>query len=196
MPGVTRHVRLVPLLPTDPTGYAIRELRLDDAAAVAAAYDRNRAHLDRWDPARPPEYYTTEGQQEALARQLSLVEGGLLATWVITHGDDVVGRVSINNIVRGVLQSGSVGYWVDQQHTRRGLASAAVGHACERALAMGLHRLDAGTMIANVASQKVLLRAGFEHYGTAPRFLFIAGDWQDHHLYQRVLHDDPLPVHG
>jgi ribosomal-protein-alanine N-acetyltransferase len=179
-----------------PDGYAIRELRVDDAAALAAAYDRNRAHLDPWDPLRPPDYYTTEGQQEALARQLSLVEGGLLAAWVITHGDVVVGRVNITNIVRGVLQSGSVGYWVDRKHTRRGLASAAVEHACAQALAMGLHRLDAGTMIANVASQQVLLRAGFEHYGTAPRFLFIAGDWQDHHLYQRLLHDDPLPVHG
>jgi ribosomal-protein-alanine N-acetyltransferase len=179
-----------------PDGYAVRELRLDDAAALAAAYHRNRAHLDPWDPVRPPAYYTTEGQQEALARQLSLVEGGLLATWVLTRGGDVVGRVNINNIVRGVLQSGSVGYWVDREHTRRGLASAAVEHACAQALAMGLHRLDAGTMIANVASQQVLLRAGFEHYGTAPRFLFIAGDWQDHHLYQRLLHDDPLPLHG
>jgi [ribosomal protein S5]-alanine N-acetyltransferase len=28
----------------------------------------------------------------------------------------------------------------------------------------------------------------------APRFLFIAGGWQDHNLYQRILHDEPLPV--
>ena len=178
-----------------PPGYAIRELRIDDAAALAAAYDRNRAHLDRWDPLRPADYYTVDGQREALARQLSLVEGGLMAAWVVIHGDDlVVGRVNLNNIVRGVLQSGSVGYWVDQEHTRRGLASAAVEHACRQALVMGMHRVDAGTMIANVASQQVLLRAGFEQYGTARRFLFIAGDWQDHHLYQRLLHDEPLPV--
>jgi ribosomal-protein-alanine N-acetyltransferase len=38
----------------------------------------------------------------------------------------------------------------------------------------------------------VLLRAGFEKYGMAAKFLFIAGDWQDHNLYQRILHDNPL----
>jgi ribosomal-protein-alanine N-acetyltransferase len=27
----------------------------------------------------------------------------------------------------------------------------------------------------------------------APKFLFINGAWQDHRLFQRILHDDPLP---
>ncbi len=175
-------------------GYDVRPLRIEDAAAMAAAYARNRDHLARWDPARPDSFFTVEGQEDALARQLSLVEGGLLASWVLTDGEDIVGRVSLNNIVRGVLQSAAAGYWIDQGHLRRGLASAGVEHACSEALAMGLHRVEAGTMVANEASQGVLLRAGFEHYGTAPRFLFIAGDWQDHHLYQRILHDQPLPL--
>jgi ribosomal-protein-alanine N-acetyltransferase len=177
-----------------PDGYSLRALRIEDAAALAAAYTRNRAHLEPWDPARPAAFYTVDGQREALARQLSLVEGGLMGAWLLTHGDEVVGRVNLNNIVRGVLHSGAVGYWVDRDHLRRGLASAAVEHACAEARAAGLHRVEAGTMIANVASQKVLLRAGFEQYGTAAKFLFIAGAWQDHHLYQRILHDDPLPV--
>lgn len=175
-----------------PDGYAARPLALSDAAALAAAYDRNREHLAPWDPVRPSDFYTVEGQQQAVARQLSLVEGGLLATWVLEHGGDVVGRVSLNNIVRGVLSSASVGYWVDARHTRRGLASALVEHACVEALAMGLHRVEAGTLLHNVGSQKVLLRAGFTQYGMAPKFLFIAGAWQDHKLYQRILHDNPL----
>lgn len=175
-----------------PDGYAVRPLEHSDAEALAAAYDRNREHLAPWDPVRPSEFYTVEGQQEAVARQLSLVEGGLLATWVLQHDGDVAGRVSLNNIVRGVLASASVGYWVDERHTRRGLASALVEHACAEALTMGLHRVDAGTMVHNVASQRVLLRAGFSQYGMAPKFLFIAGAWQDHNLYQRILHDRPL----
>lgn len=196
---MTRHARFdaatEPTLPTLPTGYAVRELRIEDAAALADAYDRNRDHLEPWDPTRPPGYYTEEGQQEAIARQLSLVEGGLMAAWVLeTEEGRIVGRVNLNNIVRGVLQSGAVGYWVDAEHTRRGLATAAVEHACTQALRMGLHRVEAGTLVHNVASQQVLLRAGFTHYGTAPKFLFIAGAWQDHHLYQRILHDDPLPA--
>ena len=175
-----------------PDGYSVRPLALSHAAALAAAYDRNREHLAPWDPVRPTDFYTVDGQEEAVARQLSLVEGGLLATWVLGHDGEVVGRVSLNNIVRGVLASGTVGYWVDHRHTRRGLASALVEHACAEALAMGLHRVEAGTMLHNVASQKVLLRAGFTQYGMAAKLLFIAGDWQDHNLYQRILHDNPL----
>ena len=175
-----------------PDGYTVRPLEHSDAEALAAAYDRNRAHLDPWDPVRPSHFYTVEGQQEAVARQLSLVEGGLLATWVLVHDVEVVGRVSLNNLVRGVLASATVGYWVDHRHTRRGLASALVEHACADALRMGLHRVESGTMLHNVASQRVLLRAGFSQYGMAPKFLFIAGAWQDHRLYQRILHDSPL----
>jgi ribosomal-protein-alanine N-acetyltransferase len=35
----------------------------------------------------------------------------------------------------------------------------------------------------------VLTRAGFERIGVAPSYLHIAGRWQDHVLFQRILHD-------
>jgi ribosomal-protein-alanine N-acetyltransferase len=175
-----------------PDGYTIRPVVAEDAEAMAAAYSRNREHLAPWDPVRPDEFFTVDGQRDVLASQLSLVHGGLLATWAVEYDGSIVGRVSLNNVVRGVLSSATVGYWVDHAHLRRGLASALVEHACAEALALGLHRVEAGTMLGNVASQKVLLRAGFEQYGMAPKFLFIAGAWQDHKLYQRILHDNPL----
>jgi ribosomal-protein-alanine N-acetyltransferase len=81
---------------------------------------------------------------------------------------------------------------VDAAHLGRGLASGAVEFACAQAWGRGLHRVEAGTLVHNTASQRVLEVAGFEYYGTARKFLFIAGAWQDHRLYQRILHDDPL----
>ncbi|HOA88026.1 MAG TPA: hypothetical protein PKG79_01500 [Propioniciclava tarda] len=56
--------------------------------------------------------------------------------------------------------------------------------------ALRLHRLEAGTLVHNVASQKALLANGFERYGLAPKLVKIAGVWQDHVLYQ-ALTDDP-----
>ncbi len=180
------------MTPTLPPGYEIRPVVTDDAAAVAAAYDRNRAHLAPWDPVRSASFYTATGQEVVLAQQLSLMDAGLGGSWVITHADQVVGRVNLNNLVMGVLRSASLGYWVDHAHTRRGLAAAGVGHAVAAAVDLGLHRVEAGTMLHNEASQRVLRSAGFEHYGTAASFLFVAGAWQDHHLFQRILHDRPL----
>jgi ribosomal-protein-alanine N-acetyltransferase len=45
----------------------------------------------------------------------------------------------------------------------------------------------AGTIsLANVASQRVLEKNGFERIGVARRYLHIAGAWRDHVLFQRV----------
>jgi [ribosomal protein S5]-alanine N-acetyltransferase len=175
-----------------PEGYDIRELAGDDAPALAAAYRRNRDHLAPWDPRREESFFTDEGQASTVAAQLESASRGQLIAWVLTYDDAIVGRVNLNNIVLGVLRSGSLGYWVDAGHQRRGLATGAVEFACAQAQGRGLHRVDAGTLLHNVASQRVLERCGFEPYGLAPKFLFIAGDWQDHKLYQRILHDNPL----
>ena len=175
-----------------PDGYEVQELATDHAPALAAAYDRNREHLAPWDPVRPPAFFTPTGQTADVVARLDVVRRGLGASWVLLHGDDLVGRVNLNNIVRGVFQSSSVGYWVDRDHVGRGLATGAVGHAVDRADTLGLHRLEAGTLLANLASQAVLRRSGFEEYGRAPSYLFIAGEWQDHVLFQRILHDRPV----
>jgi ribosomal-protein-alanine N-acetyltransferase len=50
-----------------------------------------------------------------------------------------------------------------------------------------LHRLQAGTLVDNVASQRVLEKNGFELIGLARRYLQIAGGWRDHLLYQRTV---------
>ncbi|VXB31910.1 hypothetical protein ARTHRO9AX_150184 [Arthrobacter sp. 9AX] len=53
---------------------------------------------------------------------------------------------------------------------------------------LGLHRIQAATLVHNAASQKILQRIGFGKIGMAPAYLKIAGSWQDHNLYQRLLY--------
>jgi ribosomal-protein-alanine N-acetyltransferase len=173
-------------------GYEIRPLAAGDGPALAAAYRRNRDHLAPWDPARPEVFYTDEGQSVEVADRLRVVSEGHGASWVLVRGAEVVGRVNLNNVIRGVLQSASVGYWVGAEHTGRGLATAMVEEALGAAADLGLHRVEAGTLLSNEPSQRVLLKAGFERIGVARSFLYIAGAWQDHVLFQRILHDEPL----
>ena len=52
-----------------------------------------------------------------------------------------------------------------------------------------LHRLEAATLVDNVASQRVLEKNRFRHIGLAPRYLQIAGAWRDHLLFQRTVED-------
>jgi ribosomal-protein-alanine N-acetyltransferase len=53
-------------------------------------------------------------------------------------------------------------------------------------IGLRLHRAEAGTLVHNIGSQRVLERNGFARYGLAPKYLRIAGRWQDHVLFQRI----------
>jgi ribosomal-protein-alanine N-acetyltransferase len=162
----------------------------DDIPAVAALLAANREFIAPWDPVRPDEYYTETGQATVLGTALEAYERGAAYPCVILDDDRIAGRINLNTVVRGPFQSASVGYWVDSARTGRGVATAAVAHLARVAFDdLGLHRLEAGTLLHNVASQRVLARNGFARFGLAPRYLKIAGEWQDHLLFQ-LLSDD------
>jgi ribosomal-protein-alanine N-acetyltransferase len=174
-----------------PDGYAIRAVDEADAPSLAAAYRRNRDHLAPWEPVRDESFYSEDGQASAIRGTLEAAAAGTQDAWLIMSGADIVGRVTLSNIVRGMFLSANIGYWTDHAHTGRGLATAAVGFAVRRADELGLHRVEAGTLSINPASQRVLLRCGFERVGLARDYLCIAGRWQDHEIFQRILNDRP-----
>lgn len=168
-------------------GSVTRLITLDDAPALARLAQQNRDFLAPWEPLRSETWFTEEGQRADVEVALERCELDTGVPLVITDADEVVGRMTISGIVRGALQSCSVGYWVDEAHTGRGLATAALGEALALAFEhLGLHRVQAETLIDNVASQKVLLRNGFVRYGMAPRYLNIAGRWQDCLMFQSL----------
>lgn len=68
----------------------------------------------------------------------------------------------------------------------RGVTVAHVVLDEDRIIELGLHRIEAGTLPRNVASQRVLERNGFERFGLARRYLQIAGRWRDHVLFQKI----------
>ncbi|MGW2177906.1 GNAT family N-acetyltransferase [Streptomyces sp. NPDC001732] len=164
-----------------------------DAASLALALARSRAYMQPWEPIRPDAFYTEQGQRERLATLFADRDAGRAMPWVLADEQDrAVGGFNLSGIVLGPVHSGILGYWVDVEYAGRGLATAAVRRICEVARdELGLHRIEAGTVLDNVASQRVLAKCGFEEYGLAPDFLYINGQWRDHRLFQRILHDGP-----
>ena len=171
-----------------PGDVRIRLLRGSDAERMGAAYRRNREHLAPWEPARSGEFFTTEGQSANIGGKLGMFAAGTGVPWILLAGDEAVGAITLSGIVRGPFRSANLGYWVDQDVIGQGVGSAAVAHVVEAARGpLDLHRIQAATLPHNAASQAVLRRAGFERIGLAPEFLQIAGSWQDHVLFQRIL---------
>ena len=170
----------------------LRLVTVDDAAALAALITANWDFLAPFEPERGAAYFTVAGQRELLARLLAEHAQGRVVPHVIVHGGEVVGRLTLNEVVRGPAQWASLGYFVAEAVNGRGVATEAVAQVVATAFAdpqdggLGLHRLQAGTLLSNSASQAVLQRNGFERIGVARRYLRIAGSWQDHVLYQRT----------
>ncbi|GLZ79500.1 hypothetical protein Afil01_43070 [Actinorhabdospora filicis] len=164
-----------------------RRLTMDDAPALAKLVTANREFLKPWEPARTEEYYTEDGQREVIEAQLLLQASGNAEVHVIELDGELAGRIMLAGIVRGPFHSCSVGYWVASSANGRGVASAAVAAMLRVAFdELGLHRVQAETLLHNHGSQRVLARNGFERIGLAPKFLRIDGEWQDHVLFQVV----------
>jgi len=172
-----------------------RLLELTDAPRLAELAEQNRAFLSPWEPIRDSRYYSAAGQRQLVEGLLDLYARGAAGPYVILGDQGVVaGRITMSTIERGPFQSCRLGYWVSADQNGRGLATRAVAEVKQRAFGeFGLHRVEAGTLLHNLGSQRVLERNGFVRFGLAPAYLNIAGSWQDHAMYQSVAERPPSP---
>ncbi len=166
---------------------ATRLITLDDAPVLAELVRTDRDFLAPYEPPRTEDHFTDEGQLASARDALERCEQGTTLPHVILDDSgDVVGRVTLNGIVRAPsFLSCSVGYWVASAANGRGHATAAVREIVRVAFEeLELHRVQAETLLDNVRSQRVLERNGFTRYGMAPRYLNVGGRWQDNLMYQ------------
>ena len=167
---------------------ACRLITPDDAPVLAELQRLNQPYLAPWEPVRADGYFTEAGQRAAIEKALTEYEQGRnLPCVILDEGAGIVGRITLNGIVRGAFQSCSAGYWVSQSVSGRGVATAALREIIGVAFTeLELHRIQGETLLDNFASQRVLERNGFARIGIAPQYLKIAGRWQDCVVYQLI----------
>lgn len=167
---------------------ALRLVAESDAEALSELVTRNREHLLIGGPARSDAWCSVSGQRAQIAQQLIEHDAGRTLPMLITSGGEVVGTMTLNEILRGPAQWASLGYWVDERWTGRGVATRAVALMLETAFtALSLHRIHAGVGVDNPASAAVLARNGFREYGFSPQMLRLGsagGGWQDCRLFE------------
>jgi ribosomal-protein-alanine N-acetyltransferase len=166
----------------------IRLIRPDDAETLAAHLAKDADAFARWDPEREPEFYTAVGQRRRIEGILRKLDNGEAWPGVILADDEVIGRVTVQNILRHAWQKAELGYWVAYPHQGHGHATRAVGLAVQLMTGdLGLHRAEAFTDIDNVSSQRVLRNNGFAPCGFLRSRMFTAGIWHDNILWERLL---------
>jgi ribosomal-protein-alanine N-acetyltransferase len=139
-------------------------LNAGHAQAVLAFELANRAYFTASISDRGDEFFDqfAERHSALLAEQ----EAGTCACYVLVDEDGaVLGRFNLYDVKDGTAV---LGYRVAQHVAGRGVATAAVRELCQMAVARhGLRTLNAATSHDNVASQKVLTKAGFVPVGPA-----------------------------
>jgi [ribosomal protein S5]-alanine N-acetyltransferase len=165
-----------------------RLVTFGDGPVLAELLRLNRGFLAPWEPVRGDDYFTAEGQRAVIRDALTrYAQGTGLPHVILGESGRVAGRITLSDIVRGPFLSCHLGYWVSAADNGRGLATCAVRDIIGVAFGeLGLHRIEAATLLHNVRSQRVLEHNGFARFGVAPAYLNIAGTWQDHALYQVV----------
>jgi ribosomal-protein-alanine N-acetyltransferase len=165
----------------------LRILNLDDADELAAVRVAERDRLAPYEPEREASFFTAEGQREELKQLIAAHAAGLAYPFGVVVDGRLVGALTLTGVVRRAFMSCSVGYWMSERFAGHGVMTRALGEATTYAFDhLGLHRVEAATLLDNVASQRVLAKNGFERFGQAPQYLHIAGRWQDHVLFQRL----------
>ena len=142
----------------------LQRLRADHAPAVLVFEIANRAYFASYISDRGDAFFDnfTEQYNLLLAEQ----EAGTCIFHVLVSEDGaVLGRFNLVDLEDGAAE---LGYRVAQQVAGRGLATLTVQELCRLAAARyGLRTLRAATTYDNVASQKVLTKAGFVPAGPA-----------------------------
>src|SRR5262249_44276405 len=142
----------------------LQRLQADHAAAVLAFELANRSYFAASISDRGDEFFEqfTERHSALLAEQ----EVGARACYVLVADDaSVLGRFNLKFAGDGTAE---LGYRVAQHIAGRGVATATVRELCRLAASRyGLSTLRAATSRENVASQKVLTKAGFVLTGPA-----------------------------
>lgn len=146
---------------------------------------RNKSHLQPFEPLWPQNALLDSFFRRRLRyQQKEWLNDRNYSLLVFTHDDVLIGGMNINNVARGAAQYATLGYWIDKGHINQGY----MGEVMELALKfcfsfLKLERVNAATLEHNIASQRVLLRAGFEEEGFAKAYIQINGERQDHKLY-------------
>lgn len=102
-----------------------------------------------------------------------------------TDDDTLLGTIGLHTISLA-HRSADVGYDIAPDQWGQGLATAACRAIVEWARRQGFVRIQATLLIGNLASLRVLERAGFEHEGRLRKFRWIEGCAHDVLVYSHL----------
>ena len=163
-----------------------------DWRAWAHLRESSAAHLTPWEPVWADDHLTRKAFVNRVYWAMRAESQGSALPLLLFRRDDaaLLGAVTLDNIRRGPVQAGTIGYWIGAPHARRGFMREAVAALVHHAFTtLDLSRLESACLPENAASRGVLEKCGFKYEGVAQSYLQINGRWRNHVLYANLRHD-------
>ncbi|MFT4865353.1 MAG: ribosomal-protein-alanine N-acetyltransferase [Ilumatobacter sp.] len=172
----------------------MRPLAAGDFRAWSEVRVHNEEWLTMWEPRRNPSLPDPTVERSAFSARCAQRDRdraiGIAYQFGLFIGDQIVGEVNLNNVIRGAMQSGTIGYWVDQRHAGHGYVAEGVSALIRYAFeALGLHRIEICIVPRNTNSRRVMEKLAIRDEGTAQRYLEINGEWEDHTRYAMTIEE-------
>ncbi|HSL75271.1 MAG TPA: GNAT family protein [Ilumatobacteraceae bacterium] len=166
----------------------LRPLAANDFRSWSEVRQRNAEWLTVWEPSRPAHQPDPVTDRSAFAARCQQRDRDRTAGTAFQFGlfvdHQVAGEVNLNNVIRGAMQSGTIGYWIDQRHAGNSYVAEAVVVVLQFAFEqLLLHRIEICIVPRNTRSRRVVEKLAIRDEGIAQRYLEINGTWEDHIRY-------------
>jgi len=166
----------------------LRSLTPHDFAEWSSVRRANDEWLRPWEPRRPalvqdPAHHRSAFVTRCAARDRDAAAGAAYGFGLFVDGR-LAGEINLNHVLRGALQSATIGYWIDQAWAGRSLTAEGVVVLMQFSFEqLDLHRLEVCIVPRNHNSRRVMEKLAIREEGIALRFLEIDGTWEDHVRY-------------
>ncbi len=162
----------------------LRTMSENDYEGWLEVRTRCRDWLLRWEPRPANASHLAEDRRSFVGRCAIRERERQLGTafgFGIFLGGRFAGELTLSSIQRGPLQSGFIGYWIDEAQAGQGLTPEAVVTLMQYAFeTLRLHRIEINIIPRNAPSRRVVEKLGLRFEGVAERYLEIDGAWEDH----------------
>lgn len=154
--------------------------------------DGSAAYLIPWEPVRSGDHLTRRAfTNRVYWAARAEAQGTALPLMLFRRVDNLLlGAITLDNIRRGPVQAGTLGYWIGAPFARQGFMREAIQSVIHHAFqVMDLSRIEAACLPENAPSRGVLESCGFKYEGVAQSYLQINGRWRNHVLYANLRFD-------
>jgi ribosomal-protein-serine acetyltransferase len=152
------------ILATEFSDLNLRPLTRKDSDALFRLTESNRQYLRRWLPwldlAR-----TLADTRSFVRGSIGRREAGLGLDYGVFLRSEIVGVITFNTLSR-LHRSGTIGYWLAELYTRRGLMTASVRRLINYGFGeLNLNRIEIRVAVGNQPSQAICDRLGLKQEG-------------------------------